>query len=269
MTAVAVPPSPLRRSVTGRVLIVAHRGLSAEEPENTMRSFRRAAEVGCDLIELDVHLSRDGIPVVIHDETLERTTNGTGRVVDRTWAELRSLDAGRAERVPSLEEVIAWAVEGSIGLSVEVKQPTPAFGRGRYDEIAERVVALLRSGGIQDRCVVHSFDHPTMRRVRELWPEATTGVSYGGGTFLDPLVLGRAALASGVHPWWAWVSPDVTSAAHAAGMHVHAWGATWPPRREEVEALVRAGVDSLDANDPRELRRILNGLGPLQSTTAV
>jgi glycerophosphoryl diester phosphodiesterase len=268
MTAAPAPPSPLRRSVTGRVLIVAHRGLSAEEPENTMRSFRRAAEVGCDLIELDVHLSRDGIPVVIHDETLDRTTNGTGLVAERTWAELKALDAGRGERIPSLEDVIAWAVRGSIRLSVEIKQPTPAHGRDPYDGIAEQVVALLRSAGSHDRCVVHSFDHPTVRRVRELWPEATTGVSYGGGTFADPLVLGRAASASGIHPWWAWVSRDVTTAAHAAGMHVHAWGATWPPRREEVEALVRAGVDSLDANDPRELRRILDDLGLFRPTTA-
>ena len=154
-----VPPSPLRRSVTGHVLVVAHRGLSAEEPENTMRSFRRAAEVGCDLIELDVHLSSDGVPVVIHDETLERTTDGHGRVTERTWKELRTLDAGRGERIPSLEEVVTWAVAGSIGLSVEIKQPTPALGLPPYDGIADRVVGLLRSAAL-DRCLVHSFDHP-------------------------------------------------------------------------------------------------------------
>lgn len=253
------PPSPLRRSVTGRVLIVAHRGLSAEEPENTMRSFRRAAEVGCDLIELDVHLSRDGVPVVIHDETLERTTNGSGRVADRTWAELRALDAGMGERIPSLDDVVAWAAKDSIGLSVEIKQPTPAHALPPYERIAERVVALVRTAG-RALCIVHSFDHPTVLRMRELWPEATTGVSYGGGTLVEPLALGSAARASGIHPWWAWVSPDVTRAAHEAGMHVHAWGAAWPPRREEIEALVAAGVDSLDANDPRRLREILDRL---------
>ena len=256
----SVLPSPLRRSVTGHVLVVAHRGLSAEEPENTMRSFRRAAEVGCDLIELDVHLSSDGVPVVIHDETLERTTDGHGRVTERTWKELRTLDAGRGERIPSLEEVVTWAVAGSIGLSVEIKQPTPALGLPPYDGIADRVVGLLRSAAL-GRCLVHSFDHPTIRQVRALWPDAATAISYGGGTFVDALGLGRAAAASGVHPWWAWVSPELCSAAHAAGMHVHAWGATSPPRREEVEALVRAGVDSLDANDPRLVRAMLAAIG--------
>lgn len=241
------------------MLVVAHRGVSAEEPENTMRSFRLAAEVRCDLIEFDVHLSRDGVPVVIHDDTLERTTDGRGRVADRTWAELRALDAGRGERIPSLEDVLAWAVRDRVGLSVEIKQPTPALGLPPYDGIAERVVALVRAAGL-GLGIVHSFDHPTVLLVRELWPEATTGVSYGGGRLADPLALGRSARASGLHPWWAWVSPEVTSAAHAAGMHVHAWGAAWPPRREEIAALVAAGVDSLDANDPRALREILEGL---------
>ena len=250
--------SPLRRSVTGRVLVVAHRGLSAEEPENTMRSFRRALEVGCDLIEMDVHLSRDDVPVVIHDETLERTTGGTGSVRERTWAELRALDAGRGERIPALEDVLAWAAKSGVDLTVEIKQPTPALGLAPYDGIAERVVALLRASGVGG--LVLSFDHPTIRRVRELWPEAVTGIAYGGGTLVDPLAPGKAAGASGIHPWWAWVSPAVCAAAHTAGMHVHAWGTSWPPRREEIEPLVRAGADSLDANDPRLLRRLLEGL---------
>jgi glycerophosphoryl diester phosphodiesterase len=229
-----------------------------------MRAFRRAAEVGCDLIELDVHLSRDGVPVVIHDETLERTTNGAGRVVDHTWAQLQMLDAGRRERIPALEDVIAWAVQAPMSLSVEIKQPTPALGTELYGGIEEKVVALVRPSRMA-LGIVHSFDHPTVRRVRELWPEATTGVSYGGGRLTDPLELGLAAKASGIHPWWAWVSAEVTGAAHAAGIHVHAWGAAWPPKREEVEALVRAGVDSLDANDPRQLRAILEGLPPTTS----
>lgn len=263
----AIPRSPLRRSVTGRVLTVAHRGLSAEEPENTMRSFKRAVEVGCDLIELDVHLSRDGIPVVIHDDALDRTTTGRGRVASHDWAELRELDAGRGERVPSLEEVVEWAAAGRVSLSIEIKQPTPAFGDPPYRGIEEKVVALVRSAGLGPLTVIHSFDHPTIGRIREIWPDAVTAISYGGGTMTDPLALGRAAAASGIHPWWAWVSPAVVEAAHAGGMHVHAWGITQPPKREEIEALVRAGVDSLDANDPRLVRAILEDLGPLPSTT--
>lgn len=263
MRSIEAPPSPLRRAVTGRVLVVAHRGLSAEEPENTMRAFRRAAEVGCDLIELDVHMSRDGIPVVIHDDALDRTTTGRGRVASHTWSELQTLDAGRGERIPSLEDVVTWAAGAGVHLSIEIKQPTPAYGDPRYEGMAEAVVAVTQGGGLAGRCVIHSFDHPTIARVRELWPEATTAISYGGGTLTDPLALGRSAAASGIHPWWAWVSPEVTRLAHEAGMHVHAWGITQPPVRTEIEALVRAGVDSLDVNDPRLLRGILDDIGPI------
>lgn len=268
MSGIKVPPSPLRRSVTGRVLVVAHRGLSAEEPENTIRSFQRAVEVGCDLIEMDIHLSKDGIPVVIHDDTLDRTTSGRGRVASHTWAELRELDAGPGERIPSLEDVVDRARDWpGIWLSLEIKQPTPAFGDPPYHGIEDKVVALVRAAGLDKRALIHSFDHPTIRRVRDIWPEALTSVSYGGGTLTDPLELGRAAAASGIHPWWAWASPAVIASAHAAGMHVHAWGITQPPIRAEIEPLVRAGVDSLDVNDPRLLRALLEEIGPLPSTT--
>jgi glycerophosphoryl diester phosphodiesterase len=222
-----------------------------------MRAFRRAAEVGCDLVELDVHLSADDVPVVIHDETLDRTTDGRGLVRAWTWSELRRLDAGRGERLPTLEEVCAWAREAGATLSCEIKQPTPALGLPRYEPIAERVVEVLRAHGLARRALVHSFDHPTVRQLRQLAPELTAAVSYGGGTFLEPLALGHAADASGIHPWWAWVSPEVCEQAHAAGMHVHAWGIAQPPRPEQVAPLVRAGVDSLDADDPRLLRALL------------
>lgn len=262
------PPSPFRRSVTGRVSVVAHRGCSAEAPENTMASFQRAAEAGCDLLEFDVHLSRDGVPVVIHDDTLQRTTKGRGLVRDHTWEELRRLDAGShfasrfaAERIPSLEEVVLWARPTPLVLSLEIKQPTPAGGVPPYDGIVDAVAAVVRAHAMQWRVLIHSFDHPTIRRVRDVLPDVPTGVSYGGGTFIDPLVLGRAAAASGIHPWWAWASADVCALAHDAQMHVHAWGTPEPADPDVTAMLVRSGVDSLDTGDPRRLRGMLDALG--------
>ena len=259
--------SPFRRSVTGRVSVVAHRGLSAEAPENTMASFRRAAEVSCDLLEFDVHLSKDGVLVVIHDDTLERTTNGRGLVREHTWAELSRLDAGAwfsarfaGERLPRFEELATWAKASGVVLSCEIKQPTPATGLAPYGGIERAVAEVLRANGLERRALVHSFDHPTIQRFGALLPEVTTAVSYGGGTFVEPLVLAKAAGASGIHPWWAWASPDTCAAAHAAGMHVHAWGTPEPAEAQVTATLVRAGVDSLDANDPRLLRAILAAL---------
>ena len=231
-----------------------------------MAAFRLAADVGCDLLEFDVHLTRDDELVVIHDDTLDRTTSGTGYVRDHTLAEIKTLDAscGMArfvgEKVPTLDELMIWASGAGVTLSLEIKQPAPATGRPKYPRIAERVTDMLVSHGMIARVLVHSFDHPTIRHLRDLLPSLATAISYGGATLIDPLLLGEAADASGIHAYWAWVSPEVCKAAHQARMHAHAWGTADPPDPEAVALLVRAGVDSLDTSDPRLLRPILAAL---------
>lgn len=251
-------PSRFRSSVTGRVSLIAHRGASALAPENTMAAFRLAEDLGADLIELDVHLTRDDEVVVIHDETLERTTDGRGLVRDHTLAEIRAVTIrGTDERVSTLDEVATWASGSRVGLEVEIKQPTLALGRARYPEIAERVSAILAARGIVDRSIVHSFDHPTVRRVRDVLPDATTAVLTGGGVFVDPVGIARAADASGIHPRWSSVSEELCEQAHTAGLHVHAWGLPEPLDRALVARLLALGVDSLSANDPGALRALL------------
>lgn len=268
------PASPFRRSVTGKVSIVAHRGASALAPENTMSAFRLAAEMAADLIEFDVHLTADDEVVVIHDETLERTTNGVGRVRDRTLAEIRALDASSrwprfaGERVPTLDEVVGWARGTHLALSLEIKQPPPLTRRPAYPDIARRVADVLTAHGMVGRTLVHSFDHPTVREMRDVLPEVATAVLYGSGTFARPLLLALPAHASGIHPWWASVSPEVCRAAHDAGMHVHAWGMSDPLDPAVVEQLASAGVDSLDTGDPAALAAILSALGLVAATTA-
>src|ERR1700704_3987340 len=118
------------RSSTGRVSVVAHRGASAYAPENTMAAFERASQLGADAIELDVHLTADDRLVVHHDDTLDRTTTGSGYVRDQTWDEIACLSAGAwyadsfaSERVPLFEDVLAWAKEKGMPLSVELKRP--------------------------------------------------------------------------------------------------------------------------------------------------
>ncbi|HUQ40940.1 MAG TPA: glycerophosphodiester phosphodiesterase family protein [Candidatus Limnocylindrales bacterium] len=260
------PPSPFRRIVTGKVSIVAHRGLSAEAPENTMAAFRLAVDAGCDLIEFDVHQTKDDQLVVIHDDTLDRTTTGSGFVRDHTLAQIQRLEtkgstAHPAERVPTLDEVLGWGRTSGVALSVEIKQPAPLTGRPPYPKIAERVTDLVTAHDMATRVLVHSFDHPTVKQLRRLLPHLATAISYGGGTFIDPLVLGRAADASGIHAWWTWLSADVIKVAHEARMHVHGWGLPDPPDPDAIALLVRAGVDTMDTSDPRVLRPILAALG--------
>jgi glycerophosphoryl diester phosphodiesterase len=144
--------------------VYAHRGASAEYPENTMAAFRRALELEVDGIELDVHLSKDGVPVVIHDDTVDRTTDGTGAVADMTVGELQSLDAGGGEPVPTLGQVLDL-IGDRVHLDIEVKA----------NEAGEAVVALLE-GRKDTRWLISSFDWNVLRYVRsvdagaDLWP---------------------------------------------------------------------------------------------------
>jgi glycerophosphoryl diester phosphodiesterase len=261
------PPSPFRRSVIGRVSIVAHRGLSAVAPENTMAAFRLAAESGCDLVEFDIHLTKDDELVVIHDDTLERTTSGTGFVRDHTLAEIRGLDASfgnsayAGERVPTLDEVVAWAAVTGIALAPEIKQPLPETGRPAYPEIAERIASVLVAHDMVGRSVVHAFEQPPIRRMREVLPSATTAVLCGKRNPDDPLGQARAVDASGIHLWWRLVTPALCRAAHDSGKHVHAWGMDEPLDAVVAAGLVASGIDSLSGNDTRPIRPILSSLG--------
>lgn len=153
--AMSVPPLP-------RGLILGHRGASAEAPENTLQAFRLALEQGADGIEFDVQPSADGAPVVIHDDTVDRTTDGRGVVAALPWQALAVLDAGGGERVPRLEDVAAWAVQTRAWLNVELKAPGA--------EAAS--LQVLRATGLLERTVLSSFDPEVVARVGRLDPAA-------------------------------------------------------------------------------------------------
>src|SRR5947209_11726578 len=153
----------------GRILLGGHRGNPAAHPENTLASFRSAIELGCDLVECDVHLTADGELAVIHDHTLERTTNGTGMVGAHTLAQLRALDAG-GERIPLLEELFDL-VRDRVGLVIETKQnPIP------YAGLEEKLVAALREHGMVDQVSVISFHHPCIRHLKSIAPDLDAGI---------------------------------------------------------------------------------------------
>jgi len=162
--------------------IVAHRGCSGEAPENTIAAFKLAlAQPEIRNIELDVHLSKDGVPVVIHDHTLDRTTNGTGPVQAHTLEELRQLDAGgwfadefAGERIPTLDEVLELA-KGRCRLHVELK----TMGN-EYEGLEAKVIDNIRKHGMQDEVVLSSFDHDSMVRANEIDPAIPTALIFLG-----------------------------------------------------------------------------------------
>ncbi|MDQ7857919.1 MAG: glycerophosphodiester phosphodiesterase family protein [Armatimonadota bacterium] len=235
-----------------RLAVIAHRGASGDAPENTLAAFGRARELGADGVELDVHLSADGEPVVIHDHRLERTTDGRGLVGEQPLAVLRRLDAGRwfgeafaGQRIPTLDEALATLA--GLRVIVELKN-----GPIYYPRIAARVAAVVRASG-HGRVTVSSFDHPALRDVRQAAPELNTAVLFAARP-VDPVRLAWDAGAVLLHPQWAFATADLVAAAHAAGLRVEAWTVDEPDWLRRVMA---AGVDGIMTNYPARLLALL------------
>jgi glycerophosphoryl diester phosphodiesterase len=226
------------------VRIVGHRGAAALAPENTIAAFDAGVAAGVDDVEFDVQRTRDGVPIVIHDDTLDRTTPLHGAVAATDWASIR---AG-APDVPSLDDLCAWAASRSVGLVLELKQRFDARDGG----LVPVVLPLLRSHGLLERTVVISFDHASLEQLHRLAPEARTAPLFGRR--MPPE--GWPAWSAGIHPFYGWVTPELCVRAHDGGQYVHAWG--FEPDRESVARLVSAGVDSLSADDPSRLVQFLS-----------
>ncbi len=238
------PMFALRR-FPGRPLVIGHRGARGHAPENTLAAFRLGAEMGADLVECDVHLSRDGQLVVIHDDTLERTTSGKGLVRETDLATLKSLDAGQGEPVPALDDLLALAAgHPPLGVVVEIKNG-PTF----YPDIDVAVAGALRRHGLVDRAIVISFDHLVIRAIKERLPEVATGILYHA-RLADPAQAARSALADSIWPSLAMLSPEVSRAAHDAGLAVFTWTANSPA---EFSRSIGGGADGIGTDFPDAL----------------
>jgi glycerophosphoryl diester phosphodiesterase len=190
-------------------LTVGHRGVMGVEPENTLRSFRRAEQAGLDQVELDLHLSKDGALVVMHDAGVDRTTDGSGPIRDLTLAEIRTLDAGLGERVPVFEEVLD-AVHGPV--QAEIKDTAAA----------RALAAALRERGATDRVSVLSFHDEALAEIRTLLPEIPT-VLVAGRSGPDVVPRAQAVGARLVSLDLTHLSLDVVRRCHAADIRVIAW----------------------------------------------
>jgi glycerophosphoryl diester phosphodiesterase len=233
-----------------RYLAVAHRGASAYEPENTLRSFRRAIELGADMSELDVHLSKDGQVVVIHNATVDHTTNGHGAVRELTLTELQSLDAGKGEAIPTLQQVIDL-VRSKQGLYIELKgEGTPPA-----------VVDLLRKNSFTDRrqVIVGSFLAPLVREIKELAPEIATSLMIGPVYPAETLIaMAREARVNYANLCWearhpqphTLLTPELLNALRAAHLGILLYH---EERLTELDVLRTLDVDGICSNTPDQL----------------
>ncbi len=231
------------------VLIVAHRGASGIAPENTLGAIAKAMEIGADYSEVDVHLSKDGHPVLLHDETLLRTIKVNGLVTDFTQAELGKLDAGSwyspayaSERIPTLQEVIN-KVRKKMFLNIEIK----ASYRNR--EIANRVVDLVESEDFIDQCIVTSFDRQILETISGLHSDIRTGFIFE--QIDETVFFGTWQVLSCHHRL---VDKYFVDKARAAGKEIHAWTVNHLGRMRE---LIHLGVDAIITDHPDRLKKVL------------
>lgn len=233
-------------------LIWAHRGASAAAPENTLAALAEAETAGADGIEIDVHLSRDGVPVVIHDETLKRTTDGVGWLGDFSAAELQRLDAGSwfsadfsGEAIPTLEEVLEW-IGDRMRLNIEIKTADAALA----------VLELLHSFP-QARVLISSFDSDLLDFLQREDAALPLGFLCDSRSWKKALRKAVACGAQSFHPRRNLVSRPMLAACRGTGLAVYPWTVDRPA---EVRRFRRLGLDGLFTNDPAAVLTILRRL---------
>ncbi|MDF2960939.1 MAG: glycerophosphoryl diester phosphodiesterase [Paenibacillus sp.] len=235
-------------------LVIAHRGAKGEAPENTLAAFQLGLEQGCDAIELDIHLSKDGEIIVIHDYTLDRTTDMTGTVNEMTLEEIKRADAGRwfdakyeGERVPTLEEVFDL-VPADVMINVEVKN---TYGR----QIEPALLELMKRKDRMHNVVVSSFDHKSLLFLKLLDPEVKIGLLYdfNAGRH-SALTASIGAPVYSLHPGYKRIDKEDIADAIAQGLQVYAWTIN---DEDHMAEAVSCEVSGIITDYPGRLRSLL------------
>jgi len=238
-----------------RPLIVAHRGLSSHYPENTLAAFRAAIAAGAHMVELDVNLSLDRQPMVIHDESVDRTTDGSGAVQAQTAAQLSRLDAGSwfdptfaGEKIPTLKQVLE-ALKGRIGVNIEIK-PEAFEAHGPEDSVERQVWELVREKGMKDDVLVSSFEWQALERLRNL----DSGIALGllSDVPANDSLFHWCHRVQGFswHPDYRVLTPSQVKTLHKMGAKVFPYAVDG---KIDVPGMLSMGVDGLILDDPRHV----------------
>ncbi|WP_312654071.1 glycerophosphodiester phosphodiesterase family protein [Proteiniclasticum sp.] len=237
---------------------IAHRGFSKFYPENTMIAFQMAVEAGCDAIELDLQVTKDGELVIFHDDTLERTTTGVGLISEFTKKELMNLSASKLfygklddQKIPSLEEYLHYIRGKNIISVIELKKKINADAK-----MEEKVIEMIRSFGLGDKVILSSFSQESILRSRILAPEISTALItdywlYRGGS------VAKSLGASYIHPRHLFLLPFVLSEMKKEGILVQPWTVDTENR---MRWLIRAGVNGIITNDPKLLHEVIQSM---------
>ncbi|HLZ56528.1 MAG TPA: glycerophosphodiester phosphodiesterase family protein [Ktedonosporobacter sp.] len=241
---------------------VAHRGGSRLAPENTLAAFRNALTLPIDAVELDVHMSRDGHAIVLHDNTVERVTDGKGNILDLDFAVLRKLNAAahfpggwsEPQQIPTLREVLELA-QGHCQVYIEIKASKRDGAYGHYPHIAETVVDEVRALGMLDQVLIISFDWSVLSQVKELAPAVQTGALVNRDTWRPEAEDALETLMEQVHALGcSWINMDnklyssaMPTTFHQSDLKLGLWTVN---TLEDLRRFAAAGVDSLTTDRP-------------------
>ena len=216
------------------MLRIGHRGARAYEPENTLRSFKKAIELGVDAVELDVRKTKDDQLVVIHDLDVKRTTDGTGLVSELTLKEIKGFSAEKGEKIPTLKETLDF-LDKKVKIIIELKEVG----------VEEEVLETVREKRLQQNIVIVSFIEDALRKVRELDEEVETGLIYV--KHRNPVKAALELKASYLLPLYRFTHAANVEKAHESGLKVVVWTVNKP---EEVEEYIKKGVDGIASDKP-------------------
>jgi glycerophosphoryl diester phosphodiesterase len=234
----------------------AHRGASGEYPENTMLAFEKAVEMGCTGIETDIHVTKDGRLVLIHDETVDRTADGKGYIKDYNLEDLKKLDAGsfkgeafKGTAIPLLEELFEFVKDKNIKLNLELK--TDVIW---YDGIEEKVLDQVYKYNLKDRVIISSFNHYSVHRLKSLDNTIETGLLYAEGLF-EPHLYAKIVGSEAIHPIYPAINnKELIGRVKQAGIKINTWTVN---KEEDMRRLLSYGVEGIITNYPDKLNNIM------------
>lgn len=239
-----------------RPLIIGHRGASMHAPENTLAAFQLAMAQGADGIELDAKRCASGEVVVMHDAAVDRTTDGKGAVHDLSLAQLRALNAGASERIPTLDEVIELTASSPTPflINIEVTNYTTPL-----DGLEQCVVEIVKRHNCGERILFSSFNPLVVKRLAGLLPDVPRGMLYD---FVKSIFLREAWLAPFVphefrHPDASYITPEYVAKLNAQGKRVNTWTINTP---EEIVRVAQCGVDGIIGDSPAMMKEVLERL---------
>ena len=255
------------------VNIIAHRGANKRAPQNTLPAFQKAIEMGTDGFETDVHLTKDNVPVICHNYTIDETSNGTGEIEKMTLEELKKYDFGsyyskdfKGTPLPTLEEFLQLAKgKGLKILNIELK---PEKDTARREILVRKTLELVEQYGMSDILLISSFSTEILEYIKQIDPKCQTAYLYPCGYFraylavLPPIKLMKSMSCKAAHPHKLCIKDSFVKKAHENDIDVNVWTVN---ESEEIRKMIKAGVDGIITDCPDRVRNILNEMNGYNS----